>query len=340
MKNSASRFSRRTIAGFALALLLLGGERAVAETIKIGALKSTTIGPIYVAQAKGYFAAEGLTPEFVYFDASPPIATAVVSGNVDIGATGLTAALYNLAGQNALRIVAAGGREMPTFHGNAILASNAAYLAGLRMAKDLPGHSVALGFAGGVVHYALALVSEKYGFDLKAVRLLFLQTLPNQISAVAGAQADATLVPATIANPAIARGDAKLVSWIGDEVPWQVSAVFVATKTATQRKEMIERFLRAYRYGARDYHDAFTAADGARTEGPTAPEILAILTRAVDQPEQQVKASLPYIDGEARLDVADVLHQVAWYQAQGMIKTQVQADELIDPHYVVALPKD
>src|SRR6185312_8805946 len=60
------------------ALLLLGAvsRGAAAETIKLGTAKIAATGPIYIAQAKGYFAAEGLTLEIKYVDVAQGIAIA------------------------------------------------------------------------------------------------------------------------------------------------------------------------------------------------------------------------------------------------------------------------
>src|SRR5690348_10659802 len=98
-----------TIAG--VALFSAAGTGASAERLKIGLIKIGTGGPMFVAQEKGSFAAEGLAAEFVFFDSAPPIAVATVSGDVDVGLAGLTAGFYSLAGQGALRIIAAANRE-------------------------------------------------------------------------------------------------------------------------------------------------------------------------------------------------------------------------------------
>src|SRR5512146_981023 len=90
----------------ALSVLALSAQRAAAEDVKIGFIKVTALAPVMVAQAKGYFAAEGLNAEIVPFDAPVPVAQAVVSGAVDFGTTGPSGAFYNLAGQGALHILA------------------------------------------------------------------------------------------------------------------------------------------------------------------------------------------------------------------------------------------
>jgi NitT/TauT family transport system substrate-binding protein len=157
------------LAGLMLASFALAAAPAgAAYAIKIGLSKSTTAGGIFIAQEKGYFAAESLDPEFVLFDSSEPIAVAVASGSVDFGHTGASAGLYSLSGQGALKIIAAASREAPGFRVNGIAASNRAYDAGLRSLKDLGGHSIAISQFGSPPHYSLVLIEEKYGVDAKS----------------------------------------------------------------------------------------------------------------------------------------------------------------------------
>src|ERR1700684_2144783 len=85
------------------------------EAVKIGLVKTLAVGPVFVAQERGYFAAEGLDAELVYIDAAEPIAGAADSGGVVFGVTGLSAGFYSLAAQGVLKMIAAGNREMPGF---------------------------------------------------------------------------------------------------------------------------------------------------------------------------------------------------------------------------------
>ena len=41
-----------------------------------------------------------------------------------------------------------------------------------------------------------------------------------------------------------------------------------------------------------------------------------------------------YIDPEARLDVADVARQIAWYKSQGLIGKTVEARTVVDASFV------
>jgi NitT/TauT family transport system substrate-binding protein len=327
---------------FVVGVLLAGSfqqSTAMAEPIKLATTKIASGGPIYIAIEKGYFAAEGLEPELVFFPASLPIALAVVSGDIDFGSAGLTAALYGLGGQGKLRIIAANARDVAGFPQYAFVVSNRASDSGLKSYKDLAGHSVALGEVGAPAHYALAMVAAKYGVDIKTLRVLPMQAIVNVISAVSGGQADGGVTPASAVFPAIQRGDLKLLGFPGDEIPSQGGATIITPKTADQRRGTVEHYLRALRKAARDYHDAFVGADEKPRQGPTAPEILAIIAKYTGQSAEQIAPALPFIDAEARLDVKDVLRQIDWYKSQGMLKGPVDGDVIIDKRYVIALPE-
>jgi NitT/TauT family transport system substrate-binding protein len=336
---------KTAVASAALAALALiaGGtfapREAGAEAIKIGLSKVLASGAVAIAQEKGYFAAEGVPAELVFFDSAQPIAVAAAAREIDFGAAGLTGGFYNLAGQGALRIIAGAASEASGFKNIAVLVSNRADAAGLKSVKDLSGHSVAITQVGTALHYDLGLVAEKYGVDLKSIRILPLQSNTNIASALTGAQADAAVVPSTLAMPLVQRGDAKLLAWVGDEIPGlQANVAFTATKNANDRRPLVEAFLRAYKKGARDYYEAFSGPDGKRKDGPTAPVILAILAKFTGQPVEQVALAIPYVDGDARLDMKDLRRQIAWYKSQNLLKGDIKADELIDKRYAMPMP--
>ena len=309
-----------------------------AEAIKIGIGPVTSAGPVFIAQDKGYFTAENLAADAISLDAAQSVAQGVVAGDLDIGTTAATAAAYNLAAKGGLKIIGGQGREVPNFHGSAFLASNHAWDAGLRSLKDMENHTIGIVQVGGPIHYELELAIDKYHLNAKTMRLVSLQTLPNVATAVAGNQVDVGIEVNTFALKLSDSGSAHLLAWVGDETPWQNTIIFVATKTADQRGPMIEAFLRAYKKGAREYHDAFTNAEGKRQDGPTAPAVLAILSKHLNQPAAQLDKGISYDDPDARLDVKDVIRQVNWFKSQGMLAADADANTMIDKRYAVPLP--
>lgn len=326
----------------ALATLLfaVAHAAAAAEAIKIGVVKTLAVGPIFVAVEQGDFAAEGLAPEIVYFDAAQPIAVACAAGDIDFGLTGMSAAFYKLAGDGALRLIAGGNREMPGFRNAGYVASNRAWDAGVRSVRDLAGHSVGVTQKGAMLDYDMALAIEHFHLDPASVRVMALQSNTNLTSAVAGGQVDAGVFPVTPAMLLVGKGEAKLLGWVGDIVPYgQTNATFTTTRIADERRGTVERFLRAFRKGARAYHDAFVGPDEKRRDGPTAPAILAILEKYTGQPAAGIKDAIPWVDGDVRVDVDDIRHQIAWFRAQDMLRGAVDADTVIDSRYVVPLPR-
>lgn len=335
-----SNSSALTAGGLAVLALALAPLPAHAhETIKIGSLKAANVGPAFIAEEKGYFAAEGLDVEFTYFESAQPVAVGVAAGSLDFGCTSTSAGMYALAGQGVLRIISGMYSEAPGFHNFGIMASNKAYDSGLKSYRDLPGHSVAISQVGSPVHYSLALIADKYGLDLKSMRIEPLQGIPQIISAIQGNQVDAAVNTATAMNPVLLAKQAQLLGWVGDDAPWQAAVTLTSAKMIEQHPNTVEAFLSAFKRGARDYHDAFTGPGEKREDGPGAQEILAILAKYTGQAPEQIKLSVAYVDGEARLDEKDILHQIDWFKSQKMLKDDIDGASVMDQHYIVALPR-
>lgn len=322
-----------------VALALFGGvDRGVAaETVKLGTAKIAATGPIYIAEAKGYFAAEGLTVDINYVDVAQAISMAATSGDIDIGDSAFSAAFFSLAGQGALKIIGGQARDVPGFKTFAAIASNKAYGAGLKTFDDLGGRIIGNTQAGSSFQYILSLVAAKRGIDLRSSRFVPLQSMPNLMTAAIGGQVDAAIVTGFLAVPAIGRGDVHLIGWTGSEISYQAGGLYVSSKTADTRRPMIEAFLRAFRKGAQDYHDAFTGPDETRQDQPTADATAAIIARNTGQSSDDVKRTVSYDDPQARLDVKDVLRQVAWYKSQGLVKPDIDGQRAIDTRYVMPL---
>jgi NitT/TauT family transport system substrate-binding protein len=308
------------------------------DVIKIGTLKVTTLGPVYIAQEKGYFAAEGIDAQLINFDAPQAIPAALLSGDIDFAVTGLSAAFYNSAGQGgALKIIAGDVSEKTGFQVTGFAVSNAAAKAGLNSLKDLPGHSLGIPAVGTIGHYDFGLIAEKYGFDVGSVRLVQAGSFPNLASALAGGSIDAAAQGGSALKPALQRGDAQLLAWVADEVQVQTGAT-IAGAAITNKKDLAERFLRVFRKGTADYRAAFTGPGETRVDGPTAAEVYAILAKYLGQPLDTIKLGVGYIAPDAQLDVKDVLHQIAWYKGQGLVKPEIDGNAIIDQRYVIPAP--
>jgi NitT/TauT family transport system substrate-binding protein len=305
-----------------------------AETIRFGVSQIANCAPIAIAISKGYFAAEGLDPKLTIFEAQAPIAVAVASGDLDFGDAAETAALYNLAQDKRVSVIASGAAEAPSFHSLALVASNEAYAAGLKSARDLPGHSFALTQMGTGLQYSLGMIAAKEKFDLNAVKLLPLQSTPNIASALSGGRADAAVFDTTNAMPLIQKGEVKLLGWVGDMTGYTPAfLVFASRNVLDHHADTVKRFLAAYRRATRDYYDAFTDSHGMRKDQGTAAETLDAIAKWIGQPAKRVKLGLPYVDREGRVDAAALQDQIDWYRSIGAIKSELKVANVVDKHF-------
>ena len=319
----------------ALAAALAVGP-AAAEEIKVGLLHLASSGPIFIAADKGYFKDEGLEAKLVFFQAAQPVAVAVVSRDIDVGVTAFTAGFFSLAGKGGITVIGAQSREEPGYHLIAYLAADKAYDAGFTDLKDFPGKKIAITQTGSSFHYSLGLLADKLGFKLAAVELVALQSMPVMASAIEGNQVDGALLPASVAIPLVERGKAHLLGWVGDETPWQLGALFTSPKTVAEHRPLLEKFVRAYQKGARYYYDQLLAKDasGKVVGGPERAAALATIAKYIDEMPEQAEKSIAFIDPEGRLLVGDVYHQVAWYQAQGLLDQGIDAKSFLDLSFI------
>ncbi|MGI4954559.1 MAG: ABC transporter substrate-binding protein [Janthinobacterium lividum] len=331
-------------AALAMPALLLARPACAAEPLRIGLLHTLSPAPLYVAMGRGYFADEGLAAEFRFFEAAQPIAAAAVSGDIDVGITALTGGFFSLAGRGTLKVIGGALHEQKGYEGTAILASRKAFDAGLTSPAKLGGHSFGITQFGSSFHYMVGRIAEAEGFDLKSMTLRPLQGIGNMVAAVRTGQVDATMAVASMARPLEASGEARIIGWAGDLVPYQITAVFAPVRMIGERPEALHRFARAYQRGVADYRDAFLRLDGAGqpVRDAKADGVIPMIQKYVyagdpDGP-RKISEGIGYYDEGGRLDVRDVAAQLRWFADQGLVKNAPDAADIMDTSFIGALP--
>src|SRR5277367_6764970 len=179
----------------ALAMTALSfGARANAQDLTIGTIGASSDAPFFIADAKGYFAEQGLTVKFVRFDSAAKMIPSLGSGEVDVGSGATSAGLYNAVGRGInIKIVSDKARNAPGYGFAAMLVRSDLIDSGkVKSLKDFKGLKVAMSANGNsenaFVSYALEQNGLTYG-DIDPVYLGF----PNQIAAYANKAIDASL---------------------------------------------------------------------------------------------------------------------------------------------------
>lgn len=330
----ARRNRRGFVAVVALAALLLTAFAAPAaygagDVVRIGTLKLIGAAPLYVALEHGYFEEEGLDVRLEYFAAAAPIAVAVASGDVEVGATGITAALFNsIAGGSSMYLVADRGSEQPGYHLNSLVTTREKYDAGLQTVESLKGSRIGITSLGSTYHYQIGRILELHGLSLDDVELVPLRNISVMLEAVREGTVDAALVSPPWGAHAEEEGWGKIMFWAGDLMPYQVTGVFYSGKMRNNR-DVAVRFMRAYIRGVRDYMDA---AFGDDPEAKA--KLVDIVHRHTDAAPDAIAQSLSYIDRDARPDVEDLMAQQDWYFRHGMISRVLQPEEFVDLSFI------
>lgn len=323
--------SRRSALGAVAVLASAHGARAGAP-IKLGMLRTLSPAPFYLAQARGYFAASGTPVEFVFFDAAQPIAAAAVAGDIDVGVTALTGGFFSLAGRGALKVIGGALHEQKGFDLTAIMVSNAAYASGLTSIDKLGGRSFGITQYGSSFHYMVGRLGELSGFDIKSMTLRPLQQVGNMVAAVRTNQVDATMAIASMARPVAASGEARIIGWVGDTLPYQITALFTTNKMIDTRADDLRNFCAAYQKGITDYREVFIAK--SVDDAKAIADIQRYILQSDPQAASKIREGMGWYDPGAALDVADVKSQLAWFTAQGMVKGNIDAAEIIDTRFL------
>src|SRR4051794_9919224 len=139
--------------------------------IKIATTPSISNGGRYIADERGYFREEGLELEDVASDTSAQMLPSLAAGQIEIGAGGVAAGLFNAIAQGIpVRIVLDQWTAYPgNGAGGMILRKDLADSGRVRDFADLRGLNVAITLKGQATQYGLAMGLAKAGLGLADV---------------------------------------------------------------------------------------------------------------------------------------------------------------------------
>ena len=119
-----------------------------------------------------------------------------------------------------------------------------------------------------------------------------------------------------------------------------VSCLLAAAAMIDKRADDLRKFCQVYQRGVAAYRAAFLRLDatGKPIFDAATDAAIADITKFVfvgdPAAASKIKAGLGWYDEGAALDVADVRTQLAWFSAQGMVKGQINPDDIIDTRFL------
>jgi NitT/TauT family transport system substrate-binding protein len=314
---------------------------AVAQTITVGATSSTSDAPIYIADHKGYFRAEGLDVKVVNFRSAADMVAPLGAGQLEAGAGSASAGLYNAVARGiAIKIVADKASSPPGYGGTKILVRKDHVGSGsYREPKDLKGMKFAMNAPGvsntSTLNTLLKSVGLKYS-DVETVDM----PLPDHVAALKNKSVDASASVEPGPALAVRNGDAIVIKSDDEILPnHQIAVLLFAEDFARKRPDAAKNFMRAYIRAVRFYNGALK--DG-RLDGPNADEVIAILSDATPIKSRDIyKLITPTgMNPNGRVNKASLAYDLAFYTEQGLVKSAVNLDDAVDGSFVEAALKE
>lgn len=331
-------FNRRQTLGLIGAAAASGlAAPAIAQNKKVvvGALRFTSHSGSFVAVERNYFADAGLDVELRFFQAAQPMAVAIASGDVDYAVTAVSGGLISLAQKGAIKVIGGALSEEPGIDGQKILASDAAFKAGLTSPAALGGKKFGISTAGSSFHYMGSKVAQAEGIEMSFTPL---QKVGAIIGALKSGQIDAWSIVPHIAKPLAGSGAVHIIGNVSDYLPnYQVTTVFTSAKNAADERGQTADFLGAFSKGVSDYNSAMIDRAGGDA-GVDA--MVDLIHKYVYTDRERAKAAPSIINGTmrinegARMNVASIRDQLEWFQSEGLVDGDITLETFVDTSYV------
>lgn len=300
------------------------------QKVSLGMLRLTSSAPLFIALEKGYFAEQGLTVEPQWFDAAQPIAVATASSKIDVGATGITASLFNMAANGQkLSIVADKGREQQGFSSSALVTAAENSNSAINSIAELKGKRIGITQKGSTFHYMLGRILETQNMTLNDIEIIPLNKVSSIMAALESKQIDAAILNEPNITRVAKAGYGKVLVQVGDLIPYQTSAIFYSPDFAKNEAAAV-RFMKAYNKACNYYYEAAVSKkDPARYQ-----EVVAIIAKYVNAPVEDIENGLPYIEQNGILLSSDIKTQIDWYQKHGMLNGELTPDQIVNNSYL------
>jgi NitT/TauT family transport system substrate-binding protein len=300
--------------------------------VKIQVSGTVAEGPLYLATERGYFAEQGISPQFVTFDSAAQAIPALSTGQLDIGAGALSAGLFNAINRGIdIRVVAPQSENRGCAHSSTwvLVRKDLADSGAIRTAADLRGRKIALSSTANSSEY-LADVLLRQG-NVQSTEVEYVpMAFGDMGAAFAGGKIDLAVGAEPTATSFVERGLAS--KWLcgADIIPnIQFTFLFYSPQFADQHTDVAQRWMAAYLRAARDWQamletgqdrDAMLGVLGTYTP----VKDLALLERI----------SLPVPSAEARIDVGNISSQIGWMHERGYISQEPTPDRVVDTRFV------
>jgi NitT/TauT family transport system substrate-binding protein len=328
--------------GLALVAALLAAAAAqAADKVSVAVVNASSDAALFIADAKGYYKAEGIEAEFVSFDTGAKMVAPLGAGQLDIGGGAASAGLYNAVDRGIkIKIVADKAHNVKGAGFQAFMVRKDLIESGkVKSFADLKGMKVAITGAGGSDASVLNEAMKNSGLTYNDVEKVYLGFPQHAVAFQNGAIAASISTEPTVSR-IVELGAA--VRFKGNDEFYpnaQTATILMSGDFAEKRPEVAKRFMKAYLRAVREFNASIV---NGRIAGPGADEMVKILAKySVIKDETTLRSMIVHgTDPDGKLNVESLKKDLAFFKQQGDVTGKVTVEQVLDESFIQAAVKE
>ena len=274
-------------------------------------------GPLMIAQAEGFFRAEGVEVELVSALRSEESLVALVTGDIDVRPGPLHAGFLSAIAQGARIRIAAGQGHLAgdgcTYYGIVLRpgldASRASTIVRMRASQD------------GATRYVVSRMLAKHDVNLNAIETIRLPEAVMAMSLQSGA-----IDAVAVSEPALTRVAKIGTLWLaGQEAlpDFQWGVLAFGERLLFREQDTGVRFLKGYQRGVAQYR-----------QGKTERNVAIIAEATGESVETTREACWPHFRADSRINWESIAEFQTWANAEGLMEHTLTRDQAWDSTFI------
>jgi len=294
-------------------------------TLEIGQVGGISDAAIYIAQAKGYFKAEGITLDSQKFASAAQMVAPLGTGELQVGGGATSAGLFNAIGRGVGMFIVADKGNLDPGHGYEAIMVRKELAGVIKGPKDLTGRTVALSALDIGPEVTLDTYLRTGGLTEKDVHVVTV-SFPDMLQALKNGSIDAGVPIEPFVSRITAAGVASILVRDDSVTPGHQTAVLLFSEKFAKQRDLAVRFMKAYIQGARFYNDAFVKKDAAKRT-----EAIAILAKATNIDAALFDAMvMPGINPSGKVNLDSLTMIENWFVAKGSQQKFIELGKAVD----------
>ena len=268
---------------FATALTLLCCQPASAQQLtlfKVGVSDAVnTVLPVWMAEAGGLYAANGLKVEVVNMGGGSRGAQELEAGRIDLMRVGLSSVVQANRSGGDLRLIASMSN---------VIRFVVVTAPGVKTAADLKGGTIGVSTFGSESDSTITLALERLGLTRADVTVREYGGGSRRLAAVKSGEIKATAINEPTTSQAREQGVNVMIDLAAEQIPWLFSGVVLKRADLTAKRDVATRFLKAVIEG-----NYLALTDAKRAKEVLAKELKLTDQKIVDISYDDFKAQSP-----------------------------------------------